>query len=83
MYFDALSSGVPLVGDFIVVMRHAKCPAKVELYDFFIDLNIIERELLNVARWCDENLVDDWTVGPESSGFCSEEDLTAFTLRWG
>ena len=39
-------------------------------------------QMLTRATWCQDNCNGDWLIGAYESGFCDEDDLFAYKMRW-
>ena len=65
-----------------IILKDKSLPHHVYGYSFQLDILLDGEEMFKVARWCDENLKEDYLVGSNTSGFVDEVDATAFKLRW-
>ncbi len=65
-----------------IILKDKSLPHYAYGYLFHLDILLNGKEMFKVAKWCDENLKEDYLVGSNTSGFVDEVDATAFKLRW-
>lgn len=83
MYYEKIVSGYPICGDRThIVLKDKSLSIEVYDYPFWFDKKLSGKKMLGAAKWCDENLKDDYLIGKDASGFKDEHDAMAFRLRW-
>lgn len=80
-----MRDGFPICEDeYYVILKDKSLPCNVEEYSFWFDFDkeLNCKEIFEIAKWCDENLKNDYLVGVNTSGFEYKSDAMAFRLRW-
>ena len=83
MYYEHISSnGYPVIGIFSVIVKDILVSAESGSYKFGMHVGFDNKEIFKAAKWCQENIKDDWVVGSNHSGFNNKDDAFAFKMRW-
>lgn len=86
MYYEYLCRDYPTCNtehdNFTVIVKEELSAFNVSFYSFQFTIALDATEMFKIAKWCDENLKDNYLVGCIRSGFENKEDAMAFRLRW-